>query len=286
MQAQTSPGRARLPAAALSFEGLSLAATAAWAEPGLPERVTLDRLQVALASPAGGWNTTIGASGTATRTGDQAQASLALTLDHMALGDLARLWPAAWGGHARPWIVENVTAGAVRDGTMQVGVSAKTDGTGLRLTSARGSLQGDDVTIHWLRPVPPIEHAQALLTIEQPDVIDIAISSARQGAAQLSAGSVRIRGMTEKDQFLAIRTKIQAAVPDVLTLLRHRRLRLLDRHPIPIRAPAGQADATLTVTLPLEGNLQFEQVDIHAEGRLTALRLGGIAAGRTWTAAT
>ncbi len=292
IHAAAGGGSAQLPAAELKFESLALDASGDWDAAGpagpsswrLPDRVALPRMQVVVASPAGGWNTTLGATGQATRRADRLHADLALTVDHMAFADLPRLWPAAWGGHARPWIVENITAGTARAGQVTLGLDADLPKPGtlpkVAVVAAGGTLQGDDVTIHWLRPVPPIEHAQALLTIRGPDVIEIAVPSARQGTAQLSNGLVRINGLSVKDQFLALNADVAASVPELLTLLRHPRLHLLDRHPIPIRNPAGTVAGKLGVNLPLQEHLDFSDVAIHATGQLSGLRLGGLVAGR------
>lgn len=282
LHAAAGGGQARTPEAALAFESLALDAAAEWdtAAWDLPDRMALSRLQVVVASPAGGWDTTLGATGQAVRRADRLRAELALTVDHLAFADLPKLWPAAWGGHARPWIVQNITAGTARDGQVTLGLEAPTDLSGVKVVAAGGSLQGDDVTIHWLRPVPPIEHARALLTIPGPDAIEIAVPSARQGAGQLSNGVVRITGLSVKDQSLSVNADVAAPVPDLLTLLRHPRLRLLDRHPIPARNPAGSLAGKLSVSLPLEEHLDFSDVAIHAQGQLSGLRLGGLVAGR------
>jgi hypothetical protein len=282
IHAAAGGGHARLPEAALAFEGLALDAAGEWdaASWGLPDRVALSRLQVVVASPAGGWDTTLGATGQAARRAGGLRADLALTVDHLAFADLPKLWPQAWGGHARPWIVENITAGTARDGRVTLGLEAAPDLSRVRLVAAGGTLQGDDVTIHWLRPVPPIEHAQALLTIPGPDAIEIAMPSARQGAGQLSKGVVRITGLSVKDQFLSVNADVAAPVADLLTLLRHPRLHLLDRHPLPVRNPGGSLAGKLSVNLPLEEHLEFNQVAIHAQGQLSGLRLGGLVAGR------
>jgi len=282
VQAEAGAGRLALPAASLAFEGLSLAAAAAWtgAEWGRPNRLQVSRAQAVIASPRGGWPTTVAASGEAVQENGGIRAEVAATLDHAAFADLPALWPAAWGGHVRPWLVENLTAGTVRNGRFTATVLAGADGSRPRMTAAGGSLLGDGVTIHWLRPVPPIERAQAVLTLLNPDVLEIALPSARQGAAMLSNGLVRITGLSVKDQDLALSADVQATVPDLLTLLKHPRLHLLDRKPINVQRPAGALAGNLRITLPLERDLQFEEVDIHAKGRMTGLRLGGLVAGR------
>ena len=283
VQADAGAGRLVLPAVALPFEGLSLSATAAWTGPEgwrLPDRLEVGRAQAVVASPRGGWPSTVGLSGSAVRDGGGIRADMVATLDHAAFADLPALWPAVWGGHVRPWLTENLTSGTVRNGRLDATVLAAADGSGARLTAAEGTLLGDDVTIHWLRPVPPVEHAQAVLRLLNPDVLEIALPTARQGAAALANGLVRITGLSVKDQDLALSADVQATVPDVITLLKHPRLHLLDRKPMTMDRPAGVLAGSLQVTLPLEEHLQFDEVGIHAKGRLTGLRLGGLVAGR------
>lgn len=283
VRAGAGAGRVRTPAAAVPFESFSLEAGAKWGASqdwGRPDQADVTRFQTVIASPSGGWPSTVRASVHAVRAGPGIRADVTASVDHAAVADMPALWPVAWSGHTRPWLTENLTAGTVRDGRFAGTVQAAADGSGAKLTSGSGTLLGDDMTINWLRPVPPIEHAQAVLTLVSPDVLEIALPSGRQGAAQLSNGLVRIKGLSVKDQDLALSADVSATVPDLLTLLRHPRLNLLSRHPIAVQRPAGAVLGKLSVALPLEHHLQFEQVAIHAEGKLTDLRLGGIVAGR------
>ncbi len=283
IEAGSGAGRVRTPSAEAPFESFSLQAAAKWAgsrDWGRPDQVDVTRFRTVIASPSGGWPSTVAASAHAVWAAPGIRVDVTANVDHAVVADMPALWPVAWSGHTRPWLTENLTAGTVRDGRFTGTVQVAADGSGAKLTAGSGVLLGDDVTIHWLRPVPPIEHAQAVLTLVNPDVLEITLPGARQGAAQLSNGLVRIKGLSVKDQDLAVSADVSATVPDVLELLRHPRLNLLSRHPIPIQRPAGALQGNLAVTLPLEHHLTFDQVMIHAKGGLSGLRLGGIVAGR------
>jgi hypothetical protein len=91
------------------------------------------------------------------------------------------LWPKKLGGHIRPWLVPNVTAGTARDGSVKMSFEAPADFSDITVKSIDASAKGEGVTIWWLRPVPPIEGAQAVLTFNNPATMDIAVSSAHQG---------------------------------------------------------------------------------------------------------
>lgn len=282
LHASTGAGTLSLADATVTFERLALDATGTWSGASWrPDRLAVQRAQVVLPAPGGGSPTTLALTGEVARQAGKVEARADLNLDHAAFADLPALWPAAWGGNVRPWLVENVTGGIARDGVFSLKITASEDDlAAATLADASGTLQGDDVTIHWLRPVPPIEHAQALLKVVGPDVIEVAVPAASQGGIALKDGLVRFTGLAGKDQFMSITTGVQGPVPDVLQLLRHPRLRLLDRHPLPIKSSAGALAGKLSVDLPLIKQLDFDEVKIAAQGRLSALRLGGLVAGR------
>ena len=264
------------------FETIKLDAAGKWdSRSWRPAAIELQRAQIVIPSARGGWPSTLDATGQMERAGGKITAALALNLDHADFADLGTLWPAAWGGHVRPWLVENVTAGTGRDGAVRLKLAAPEANPGkIELTEASGSMKGQNLTIHWLRPVPPIEHAEAQLKVLGPDVLDIAIPTAAQGAIALKDGLVHFTGLSGKDQFMTLTAGVQGSVADTLQVLRHPRLRLLDRHPLPIRGAAGTVAGKLKIDLPMKKELQAEQVGIAAQGRLADLRLAGLVAGR------
>ncbi len=265
----------------IAFDRLALDASGLWTDgTWRPASVALQRAQAVLTSPRGGPASTMAATGQAGRQDGKLLATADLTLDHADFADLGQLWPEAWGGHVRPWLVENVTAGSVRDGAVTVKVSAPEDRLeAAELVDAKGTMAGNDVTIHWLRPVPPVEHAQAKLTVLGPDVIEIAVPGAALGGIVVKDALLRFTGLTVKDQAMALNGSVQGPVPEVLQLLRNKRLHLLSDHPVPIKSSAGSLVGQLTVKMPMKNEIQFEQIAISAKGTLSALKLGGLVAG-------
>lgn len=275
-------GRLALAGGAIGFDSLAVDLDATWTHPAWtrPQRLALQRARAVLHAPGGAWPTTVNAAATVDFEPMGLAGTAELTLDHLAFADLPALWPERTSKDVRPWITQNITAGTARDGSLKIAFAAAPDLSGFKLTAIDGSLRAEATTIHWLRPAPPIEQAQGVITIKTPDVMDIAIASARQGAMQLKNGAIRIVGLTVKDQFMAIGAEAAGAVPELLTLLRHPRLDLLSRKPIPMRNPAGSFSGRLSINLPLNHDLEFEDVRIQTNVRLSDLRLGGIVAGR------
>lgn len=279
LHAESGPGRVFLPAkgggtSPADFASLTLDAH------GNLDAVTLTGLRVVLAPPSGHPPSTLLLSGDASLAGGRAVAHLHLGVDHALLVDLPALWPVGTGGGARPWLVENIAGGSAHDGHFDLTLQSFGPLDNIVLTQATGSMVADDVTLYWLRPVPPIEHAHTVLTLVSPDVMTIAATEARQGGVVIRDANMRIWGMSTKDQFGQIDGDVAAPIPVVFTLLRHPRLKLLSVHPLPITDPTGQSAAHITVKLPLEAKVDFDSISIHATAQLTDVRVPAIAAGK------
>jgi hypothetical protein len=279
LHAESGPGRVFLPAKGGGTSPADFASLALDVHGNLGA-VTLTGLRVVLAPPSGHPPTTLRLSGDVSRAGAGGVAHLHLALDQALLVDLPALWPVGTGGGARPWLVENIAGGSAHDGHFDFTLQADGSPDNVALTEAAGSMVADDVTLYWLRPVPPIEHAHTVLTLVSPDVMTIAATGGRQGALAIREANMRIWGMSTKDQFGQIEGDVTAPIPAVFALLRHPRLKLLSVHPLPVTDPAGQSVTHLTVKLPLEAKVDFDSISIHATSQLTNVRVAAIAAGK------
>lgn len=243
--------------------------------------VSIDRLAVAPREAAVA--TTIAGHADATREGHTVRAHAALTLDQVRFEDLPVLWPEGVGGPGtRPWITENVTSGIAKNGSVSLSLVAPDDFSDATVTDIAGGLDGEDVTVHWLRPVPPVEHAEAHLMFADPDTIDVLVTAGRQAGTALAieGGRVRLTGIAGHDQFVAIDAGVGGPFADLLGLLHHKRLKLFDHVKLDLRDPRGQVAGRLTVNLPLKNDLDVDNVAIHGTGTLAGGHLAGIAAGR------
>jgi hypothetical protein len=205
-------------------------------------------------------------------------------LDQVAFADLAALWPVGVGGPGtRPWVTDNITGGVARNGSFEVRLTANEDLSDATVRSVTGGVDGKDLTVHWLRPVPPLEHGNARLNFLSPDALEIVVSGAVQSGGGLAAraGRVLMTGLSERDQFMTIDADLAGPVADLLAVLKHPRVGLLERRPMAMRDPAGTVAGRLVIDrLPLEMDLTLDEVRIQAAGKLSGLHLGGIAAGR------
>ncbi len=281
LEARAGPGSATIGGSTLKLDGARLTAE------GDDTAATLTSLVVRLVGHDGGPVSTLSATGALARADARLRATAALAIDHVDFADLSSLWPATLAPPARDWVTGNITAGVARDAHAAITIEANEDGSDLTLSQATGSLLGEGLTVHWLPPVPPIENGTARLDITDPDTLDIAISGGRQalsngrpeGGLRVQSGTMRISGIMQKDQVGKIDARIAGPIADAIALLREKRLHLFDRFPVELKNPAGQLAGTLSLSIPLEDKVQFEQIPIRAALHLQDAHLAGIAAG-------
>jgi hypothetical protein len=281
VDAHVGPGTAHIGASDVVLLGADLTAE------GTTGDILLRGMNLRLPGHDAATSTHLRGTGAIHREGGRLRAVLALDLDRMDFADLGRVWPVGIGAPARVWVTGNITAGIAHDGHADLVLEANQDLSDFTLASAIGTVQGDGLTVHWLRPVPPIEHGVARLDILDPDTLEVTVTAGRQAqegahdeGVAIRSGRMRIAGLMHKDQIATIDADLGGPLSDAITLLRYKRLHLLDRFPIELNEPAGQVGGTLSVTLPLENNLKIEQVDIRTQMHVDGGHLTGLVAGR------
>jgi hypothetical protein len=243
---------------------------------------TLQSLRIVLTPPAGSHapGPVVTGHASARRLQGHWHGDFALAADSIPFADLPAYWPDGVGGGSQPWVTSNITGGVAQGAHVSGTVDENADGHGAALTALSGGLDAHDMTLWWLRPVPPIEHAEARLVVDSPDALHIDVTHAVQGPLHVSDGLVHITGLAGKDQTGTIATGIAGALPDALALLNHPRLHLLSRRPLALNQPSGQITAKLTVKIPFAAHVTFDQIGIAATARLTDVHLSAVAAGR------
>ncbi|MDE2574664.1 MAG: hypothetical protein KGL55_05070 [Rhodospirillales bacterium] len=251
-----------------------------------PGGVDARLLHLAVAPSAGGPVSALRGRLIASRAAGAISGTLDLDLDQVAFADLPRFWPLAVGRNGlRPWVIGNITGGTASGGHVALGFTTDDTLASLRVTSLAGGIDGHDLTVHWLRPVPPIIKGEARLEFRGPDALDIAVSAGRQsgaadGGLAITAGRVGITGLSVHDQFADIDGDLAGSLADLIAVLREKRVGLLARRPIPLGNPAGTLAGHLAITqLPLKRDLSLDDVHLATSAHLTGVHLGGIAAG-------
>ncbi len=243
--------------------------------------MTIGKLQVA---PPGAPMTTLHGHIDARRDADGYAVAASAGFDRLRLADIARVWPRGVGGdNTETWLASNMTAGEASDGQVRLAAHVAPDFSAVTLSAVSGGLTGHDLTIHWLAPVPPVEHVDATVTFEGPDAIRITARDGKQAGTGLtvSHASVVISGLRAHDQDAAIAVTLAGPAADLAHVLSLKRLNLLERAHLALHGVAGAIAGTLTIPrLPLLARLKADEVHVQATGTTTGLRLARLVAGR------
>ncbi len=254
---------------------------------GSPAQVAIRLSDLVTAPRPDGPRTTFSGHADLSRTDAQIAAQVTLDVDRVAFADLPALWPEGVGGRgSRPWVTQNITAGTAHDGHVEVALTAPADLSAVTVTRVAGGIDGSDLTVHWLRPAPPITDGAARLNFLSPESVEILgragrVVLGREGAIEIRGGRVVLTGFDDPDQFADIEADLAGPVPAALALLGSPPIRMLQRSPLPLHGAGGQLTGRMTVPrLPLRDDLKQDDVPISAALQLTALRLDGVVAGR------
>jgi len=265
---RASAGRIMVGDSNTAFQGATAVLT------GDGRRLELEALELVLPPGAAGRPPTrITAKAQANREAALWKGRMELGLDTLAVADLALYWPPGVAEGARSWIVENATAGRVRDGRWVFEGEAAPDFSGGRLTGLTGRLRAEGLTVHWLRPIPPAEGIEGTIDFSLREITVLA-RGARQSGTRITVPEARIRildlGVPAPDaEKLDIEARVAGPLQDVLNLIRHPRLKLFKDKPLDVGPAAGGVEARVSVGLPLVADLPDEALRVSAQGRVT-----------------
>lgn len=255
------------------------------------EKFALDLAAPDKAAPKGIAISHLLGSGQFTRNSAGITGALTLDMARVDFADLAEIWPAGAAPGAREWVTNNITAGSARDWHLNLGFNAAPDFSGFTLDKAVGGFKGDDLTISWIKDVPPVTHVHANLSLLDPEHIVIAIADGQQGDGQkgilaVGPGSFDISAITSAQPQGVLALDAKGDLPDLLTLLAVPQLNLLSKHPLGFSGAEGAITAHLGISLPLNSDVPMEQVIINGTLHGTGVHLGQVADGHDLDHAT
>lgn len=206
--------------------------------------------------------------------GPDMQLSLHMLATDIPVAPLSRYWPRNVGKNPREWVTENMTAGMVDklEADMVLNVPGA-DWTRAEVDTFLGSMHAKDLTIHYLRPMPPIEAASGTATFTQKDFTVDFGGGTLQGL-QITGGSLAITDLDKPVQTIAVKGQVTGTLTDALALLDHPRLGYVSKLGIDVKSTKGNVKAELGFSFPAEKELKFDQVDLKASADLTGVAVG------------
>ncbi|WP_119301975.1 YhdP family protein [Dongia deserti] len=182
-------------------------------------------------------------------------------------------WPETVASDARGWLIPNITTGIVED------LEAKTkirfpqgEKPSAAVEELGGTFKAHDLTVHYLRPMPPIEHGVATASFDATK-FTAKIQGGGVGQIKLGQGDLLITGLDQEDQFISVGGNITSPMKDALALLDHKRLGYTSKLGLKPENASGDAATHIQFDFPAEKDLTFAQVKIGVSATMSNVGL-------------
>lgn len=182
-------------------------------------------------------------------------------------------WPETIAKDARSWLIPNITSGIVQDLVTETRLRFGRDGEPpVTLEKLEGAFKAEQLTVHYLRPMPPIESGVATASFNaQQFTADI--QAGNVGKIAITKGDLLITGLDIEDQFIKVGGDLASPMRDALTLLDHPRLGYASKLGLAPDSSSGDAKTRLDFDFPAKKNLGFNDVKINVVAQLSNVGL-------------
>lgn len=233
---------------------------------GAGRRLVLQDASVDFGEAEGG-GPSLALAGSATLADDGLALEGRLRVLGLRADELPIYWPRDVGANARAWIVENIKTGLVEETELEVALRLP-EGGGEELERFDGRMRYRDLDVHYLRPMPPVRAVSGSATFDK-SALRFAIAGGRSGAIEIGESEAVIEGFDRPGiETMAIDFPAAGPLRDVLTLLNHERISLIDKIGLDPSSTAGSASSRVRFAFPLLDKLTFDEIDVTTEARM------------------
>jgi uncharacterized protein YhdP len=197
-----------------------------------------------------------------------------------------RYWPEGAAANTRDWLVPNIPEGMVEEVKADLAIRLPSEAGGrAKVEHLNGEMSTSGLTVHYLRPMPPITDGVATATFDA-DSFDANITGGHVGDIKLQKGYLHITGLDVEDQFIKVGGDVAASLKDTLKLLDHPRLGYASKLGLKPDETGGEAQASLDFDFPAEKSLTFARVKIAVDAKVDHVALKRIRFGQDVTDGT
>lgn len=228
---------------------------------GREKRIEIDELLLDTGGPVASLQATVDDVGGAVTVSGAAK------IERVTYAELTARWPAGWAKDARKWVIDNISAGEMRDVHAVFGLHGGGPG-GFEIETLKGGMTFEDVVIDYLAPMPKARKGRAIARFDEKHFGFDVVGGEVAGLA-VRKGTVVITGLDKHDQYLDLDLTIVGAVADALRLVDSPPLRLAGAVGLDPSRAEGAATTRLKMRFILEHALTFDEVEVRAQSRLT-----------------
>ncbi len=182
----------------------------------------------------------------------------------LSVAQLDWLWPAVYGANAHAWVVENITNGMVSN--LSAVVDLRLSGEGAEYETLSGSFDFQDLTLYYLRPMPPMTGLSGTIKVTGDRMVFDVEKGQSEGLA-LGPGTVTIYDLAQDLPKILIEIPVAGSLAYMLAVLDQPRLALMSKAGIDRKGAKGQGRLDVTMGFPLLSDLDAGDMSLTAKGR-------------------
>lgn len=217
-----------------------------------------------------------------TRDGQPPLLSASLKVTQLPAKLLDPYWPESVASDTRNWVVPNIPDGMIEEASADIALRLPIDAMGAKVESVKGKLKASDMTVHYLRPMPPITKGVATAEFDA-QTFRAKITGGEVGNIKLTAGDLVITGLDVEDQFIKVGGDVSAPMKDALELLDHPRLGYAKKLGIDPKSAGGAATASILFDFPAAKKLSFAEVKVKVAAEMNEVRIAKMRFGQDVT---
>lgn len=211
--------------------------------------------------------------------GGDLEITAAAELSAVPADDLGQYWPEILAPGGRAWTLENISGGVAENGRLSVTARVPDgDFEALELIAFEGGFDLKDMTVRYLDSMPAITEVSGRASFG-PETLRFQLDQGREGDLRFQEVGIDLLDLSG-DSRMELDGRIAGPLRAALEVLGPDRLDLLDRADFDPASARGDAEIRLAVDLPLEDDLAFEMVDIHADADIRGGAIEGFLLGR------
>jgi hypothetical protein len=184
-------------------------------------------------------------------------------------------WPETVASDTRNWVVPNIPHGMVEEAGADITLRLPPGDEKAKVEAVKGVLKTSDLTVHYLRPMPPITKGVATAEFDAK-TFTAKITGGEVGNIKVMKGDLVITGLDVEDQFIKVGGDVAAPMKDALELLDHPRLGYAKKLGIDPKTAGGTATANILFDFPAAKKLTFAEVKVKVAAEMNDVKIAKI----------